>query len=124
MTGLLVAEAYFIFKLVRIWQQETTTYKQLTKSLTVFDVLSLVSLMACFIYGVIVWRDFGKGLKEAGKLRVPRWSIVLRIVLNQKKASSIRTLTEGWSVGSKGGGKGEEAQQQEMEVQNRRISID
>lgn len=68
MLGLIVGCAYFIFKLVRIWQQEDTTYYRLTKSLTVFNALSLVSLMACFGWGIRVWLDFGKGLKEAGKL--------------------------------------------------------
>lgn len=68
MVGLVAACAYFLFKLVRIWQQENTTYYMLTKSLTVFDVLSLISLASCFVYGIIVWRDFGKGLKEAGEL--------------------------------------------------------
>lgn len=67
MLGLVVGCAYFIFKLVRIWQQETTTYYTLTKSLTVFDALSIASLSSCFVYGVLVWKDFGKGLKEAGK---------------------------------------------------------
>lgn len=74
MVGLVVGCAYFIFKLVRIWQQEKTTYYRLSKSLTVFDVLSLASLMSCFVFGVIVWRDFGKGLKEAGEsLPVNAW---------------------------------------------------
>lgn len=67
MLGLVAGCAYFIFKLVRIWQQETTTYYTLTKSLTVFDALSIASLSSCFVYGVLVWKDFGKGLKEAGK---------------------------------------------------------
>jgi len=66
MVGLVAGCAYFVFKLIRIWQQETTTYYRLTKSLTVFDALSLISLGACFVYGIVVWRNFGKGLKEAG----------------------------------------------------------
>lgn len=67
MVGLVAGCAYFVFKLIRIWQQETTTYYRLTKSLTVFDALSLISLGACFVYGIVVWRNFGKGLKEAGE---------------------------------------------------------
>jgi len=66
MIGLLAGCSYFIFKLVRIWQQQYTTFTSLTKSLTTFDALSLVSLLACLISGGIVWSDFGKGLKEAG----------------------------------------------------------
>ena len=65
MLGLLAGCAYFIFKLVRIWQQSTTTYVSLTKSLTVFDALSIVSLLACFILGGVVRGHFGRGLKEA-----------------------------------------------------------
>ena len=67
MVGLVVGCGYFIFKLVRIWQQQSTKYYRLTKSMTVFDVLSLVTLMTCSVFGAIVWRDFGKGLKEAGQ---------------------------------------------------------
>ena len=71
MVGLVAGCAYFVFKLIRIWQQETTTYYRLTKSLTVFDALSLISLGACFVYGIVVWRNFRKGLKEAGEWDIP-----------------------------------------------------
>ncbi|ODO07446.1 hypothetical protein L198_01025 [Cryptococcus wingfieldii CBS 7118] len=63
--GLLTGCAYFIFKLVRIWQQRTTTYNHLEKSLTVFDALSLASLISCAVWGGTVWWNFGKGLKQA-----------------------------------------------------------
>ncbi|TYJ55874.1 hypothetical protein B9479_003397 [Cryptococcus floricola] len=63
--GLLTGCAYFIFKLVRIWQQRTTTYNHLEKSLTVFDALSLASLISCAVWGGMVWWNFGKGLKQA-----------------------------------------------------------
>ena len=72
MLGLLAGCAYFIFKLVRIWQRQYTTYAGLTKSLTTFDALSLVSLVACLVSGCVVWMDFGKGLKEAGESGLPK----------------------------------------------------
>ncbi|WVQ71138.1 hypothetical protein IAR50_000663 [Cryptococcus sp. DSM 104548] len=65
MVGLITGCAYFIFKLVRIWQQRNTTYENLEKSLTVFDALSLASLLSCAIWGGMVWWNFGKGLKQA-----------------------------------------------------------
>lgn len=67
MIGLLAGCSYFIFKLVRIWQHQYTTYAGLTKSLTIFNALSLVSLLACLVSGTVVWADFGKGLEEAGR---------------------------------------------------------
>lgn len=63
--GLVAGCAYFIFKLVRIWQQTDTVYENVTASLTVFDALSILSLMSCFIGGIVVWSNFGKGLREA-----------------------------------------------------------
>ncbi|WVR05710.1 hypothetical protein IAU60_002734 [Kwoniella sp. DSM 27419] len=65
MLGLVIGCAYFIFKLARIWQQNDTTYQSTAKSLTVFDALSLVSLVACAVWGFLVWSNFHKGLKQA-----------------------------------------------------------
>jgi hypothetical protein len=65
--SLVFGQAYFIFKLVRIWQQSSTIYLNVSKSLTVFDALSILSLMACFVWSILVYRDFGKGLKGAGE---------------------------------------------------------
>jgi hypothetical protein len=63
--GILCGLAYFIFKLVRIWQQEDTVYSNLSLSLTVFDALSIISLAACGIWGIWVGSGFGQGLKQA-----------------------------------------------------------
>ena len=71
MVGLVAGCAYFIFKLIRIWQQADTTYASITKSLTTFGALSLTSLIACFVCGAIAWADFGKGLKSAGESSCP-----------------------------------------------------
>ena len=65
--GILCGLAYFIFKLVRIWQQEETVYSHLSLSLTVFDALSIVSLAACGAWGTWVGSGFGQGLKQASK---------------------------------------------------------
>lgn len=121
MVGLVVGCAYFIFKLVRIWQLEDTTYYRLTKSLTVFDVLSLASLASCFVLGVIVWRDFGKGLKEAGEPnRQDEWSLRLIKVANQKGTQSLHSF-----AGRKKRSKAEEeSAQPEIDLHSRRISLD
>ncbi|WVN85596.1 uncharacterized protein L203_100745 [Cryptococcus depauperatus CBS 7841] len=65
MVGLCAGIAYFVFKLVRIWQQSATTYVHLEKSLTTFAALSIASLLACELWGLMVWINFGKGLKHA-----------------------------------------------------------
>lgn len=111
--GLLAGMAYFIFKLVRVWQNVALYYKlgydkkharralnflarsaasaastvpgailsrdvdtgtslmdtvksyySVRKSLTVFSALSLVMICLCIGYGVVVWLNFGKGLRE------------------------------------------------------------
>ena len=66
MFGLVLGHAYFIFKLVRIWQADSI-YSKVAMSLTLFDVLSMLSLLACLVSGGIVWRNFGRGLKAAGQ---------------------------------------------------------
>ena len=65
MFGLVCGSAYFTFKLVRIWQQNSTTYDNVALSLTVFNGLSILSLAVCFVSGAVVWSGFRKGLKEA-----------------------------------------------------------
>jgi hypothetical protein len=56
-----------VYKLVRIWQQASTVFSSVSKSLTLFDILSILSLIGCIAWGALVWRDFGKGLKGAGE---------------------------------------------------------
>lgn len=63
--GLLAGMAYFIFKIVRIWTDTSNTYEGVQKSLTIFSVLSLAMIILCFAFGIVVWRNFGKGLKRA-----------------------------------------------------------
>jgi hypothetical protein len=123
MFGLVAGAAYFIFKLVRIWQEQYGTYLHLTKSLTVFNALSLASLGACLVFGIIVWLDFGKGLKEAGALPSRRQSSLddgLMAVLSRPKASSLHSAINMWGTKSN---KEEEARQ-DVDTQQRRISID
>lgn len=107
MLGLLAGCAYFIFKLVRIWQRQYTTYAGLTKSLTTFDALSLVSLVACLVSGCVVWMDFGKGLKEA--------------VLSKPGGSTLSSVTSFWRARSAASSLTLES---EMSMAQRRISID
>lgn len=118
LVGLLVGMAYFIFKLVRVWQiaskytqlgydkldaggdadeaqpaqaavaaalahalpralpralaprftgslmDTVKSYYSVRKSLTVFSALSIFMLILCIVTGVVVLRNFGKGLKE------------------------------------------------------------
>ena len=62
--GNLGGVGYFVFKLVRIWQQETTVYATTSKSLTVFAALSVLTLVTLLVWGVIVFLGFGRGLKR------------------------------------------------------------
>lgn len=123
MVGLVAGCAYFIFKLVRIWQQETTTYYRLTKSLTVFDALSLLSLGACFVYGIVVWRNFGKGLKDAGMsfVEASEAFVVLMIVVNQSSRGGSISSAIGL-IGTQL--KTDDNAREEGDLQQRRISID
>lgn len=71
LAGLLGGVAYFTFKIVRIWTQPDF-YDGVQKSLTIFSVLSLVMLVLCFTFAIVVWRNFGKGLKRATGWRMKR----------------------------------------------------
>ncbi|WVQ85577.1 hypothetical protein IAT38_007743 [Cryptococcus sp. DSM 104549] len=106
MVGLCAGCAYFIFKLVRIWQQADTTYNHLEKSLTTFDVLSLVLLAACGVWGVMVWMNFGKGLKQA--VLENSAPVTVLGVLNFWRTDSTVSVEKG----------------QEMSMAQRRVSID
>ncbi|WVQ97087.1 hypothetical protein IAU59_004197 [Kwoniella sp. CBS 9459] len=104
MVGLTAGCAYFIFKLARIWQSSTTTYRSTAKSLTTFDALSIVSLVGCAVWGFMVWVNFGKGLKSALLSRPGALTNVAALWLTR----SVETEEKG----------------QEMTVSQRRISID
>ncbi|KIR30533.1 hypothetical protein I307_03643 [Cryptococcus deuterogattii 99/473] len=106
MVGLWGGCAYFIFKLVRIWQRVSTTYANLEKSLTIFDIFSLVLLAACGVWGVMVWINFGKGLKQA--------------LLAKPRTKMFGGVLGFWSNGSEVS----EEKGQEMFFAQRRISID
>ncbi|KAK8865748.1 hypothetical protein IAR55_000895 [Kwoniella newhampshirensis] len=107
LVGLFVGCAYFIYKLVRIWQQDDTTYSNISKSLTTFDALSLISLAACAIWGALVWRNFGKGLKSA--------------LLSKPGSPTFSSVMGFWRTGS---GTSEEEKGEEMTMTQRRVSID
>lgn len=61
----LAGMAYFIFKLVRIYQpSQMYKYMSVRKTLTVFAVLTVIFLVATIIMAVICTINFGKGLKR------------------------------------------------------------
>ncbi|KAG8728715.1 hypothetical protein FRC12_021553 [Ceratobasidium sp. 428] len=63
--GCLAALVYFSFKLYRIWtQQNLPQYSGVYKSHTIFAAISILFLLITFAWGVIVWNNFGKGLKK------------------------------------------------------------
>lgn len=49
---------------MRIWTRQDE-YLYVQKSLTIFSVLSLIMIILNLAYGVIVWRNFGKGLRQS-----------------------------------------------------------
>ncbi|WWC88028.1 uncharacterized protein L201_002931 [Kwoniella dendrophila CBS 6074] len=104
MVGIVAGCAYFIYKLARIWQQSGTTYRTLTKSLTTFDALSLASLLACAVWGAMVWLNFGKGLKQALLARPG----TISSIMGMWRSNTTETEEKG----------------QEMVLAQRRISID
>lgn len=125
MVGLWGGCAYFIFKLVRIWQQVSTTYVNLEKSLTIFDMFSLVLLAACGVWGVMVWINFGKGLKQACEyfihLVIMQWlTRGSDEVLAKPRAKMFGGVLGFWSNDSEVS----EEKGQEMSLAQRRISID
>lgn len=61
---LLAGTAYFIFKLVRIWTRPEI-YSSVRKSLSVFSVLSIIMIILTLVAGILVYRNFGKGLRRA-----------------------------------------------------------
>ncbi|KAI9101281.1 hypothetical protein DFS34DRAFT_592163 [Phlyctochytrium arcticum] len=63
--GVLLAMAYFIFKLVRIYMRKNEPQYSDTKHyLTFFACLSLAVMIMTFVNAIICYRNFGKGLKE------------------------------------------------------------
>ncbi|KAG9087629.1 hypothetical protein FS749_002791 [Ceratobasidium sp. UAMH 11750] len=63
--GCLAALIYFSYKLFRIWSQRTfPQYSGVFKSHTIFAAISILFLLITFAWGVLVWNNFGKGLKK------------------------------------------------------------
>ncbi|KAG9103079.1 hypothetical protein FRC06_000279 [Ceratobasidium sp. 370] len=63
--GCLAALIYFSYKLFRIWSQRALPqYSGVFKSHTIFAAISIVFLLITFAWGVLVWNNFGKGLKK------------------------------------------------------------
>jgi hypothetical protein len=61
----LAGSAYFIFKLIRIYQPgHKDVYKAVTKSLTGFGVITLILIVLTIINASICMANFEKGLKQ------------------------------------------------------------
>lgn len=71
--GMMAGMVYFVYKLFRIWsQRHTDTFKDVYKSLTVFDSVSVSLLIVTAIWSTLVYRNFGSGLKHQLNKRSPR----------------------------------------------------
>jgi len=64
MAGCVAGAAYFGFKLFRIYQDKGGLYSLVRKSLTVFSAISLLLLAFTICQSVVVFRNFGKGLRS------------------------------------------------------------
>ncbi|RKP39260.1 hypothetical protein BJ085DRAFT_29621 [Dimargaris cristalligena] len=65
MVGLLACMAYFIYRLVRIYQpSQAQRYLHTSKFLTFFAVVSLSASVLTLIQTVICYRNFNRGLKD------------------------------------------------------------
>lgn len=63
--GCLCALVYFSYKLFRIWSlRHLADYVGVYKSHSIFAAISIVFLLITFASGVLVWNNFGKGLKK------------------------------------------------------------
>jgi len=71
MVGCVCGTVYFSYKLFRIYEGINKTFAGVYKSMTVFAALSLLFLILAFIWGCIVMRNFGRGLKQQMAKYVP-----------------------------------------------------
>jgi len=63
--GCVAALVYFCYKFFRIWTQRfTPTFMDVYKSLSTFSCISIVLLIITFIWSIIVFQNFGNGLKQ------------------------------------------------------------
>ncbi|KAJ3291725.1 hypothetical protein HK104_005863 [Borealophlyctis nickersoniae] len=63
--GLVLAMAYFIFKLARIYtRQDDPRYKDTKNYLTFFASLSLAVVLGTLVNAILCYRNFGRGLKQ------------------------------------------------------------
>jgi len=63
--GCLAALIYFSYKLFRIWSKRALPqYSGVFKSHTIFAAISILFLLITFAWGLLVWSNFGKGLKK------------------------------------------------------------
>ncbi|KAM6497934.1 hypothetical protein JOM56_005882 [Amanita muscaria] len=66
MSGCVGALVYFVYKLIKVLVQiKVIPFKLVWKSLSIFSVIAIVLLLVTFVYTIILYRNFGRGLKEA-----------------------------------------------------------
>lgn len=65
MTGCFGAMVYFVYKLVKVLvKRNTPDFVPIWQTLVTFSIISIVLLIATFVYSFIVMINFGRGLKE------------------------------------------------------------
>jgi len=66
MSGCVGAMVYFIYKLIKVMLHiDDDPFRLVWKSLTIFSAIAIVLLLVTFVFSIIVYRNFGRGLKEA-----------------------------------------------------------
>jgi len=66
MSGCVGALVYFFYKLIKVLLHiKDDPFRFVWKSLTIFSVIAIILLLLTFVYAFIVYRNFGRGLKEA-----------------------------------------------------------
>ncbi|PVF93599.1 hypothetical protein CPB86DRAFT_767424 [Serendipita vermifera] len=68
---MVAAESYFIYKLIRVYQPQTSQrYVSVRGSLTVFLIVAALILLLTFFVGIRTFADFGQGLRSS-KMKDP-----------------------------------------------------
>ncbi|KAI0321674.1 hypothetical protein OF83DRAFT_1236941 [Amylostereum chailletii] len=59
------ALVYFSYKFIKVLvKRNTNEFENVWESLTAFSVMSIILLLVTIVYASIVWRNFGRGLKQ------------------------------------------------------------
>jgi hypothetical protein len=74
MSGCISAMIYFTYKLVKVLAEKNTSFLLVWKSLTTFSIISIILLLATFVFACIVMFNFGRGLKTQLAKKNPKAS--------------------------------------------------